>query len=180
VQLTTLVREIISSKFTQNSENKEKLQFFYMYFQDAMAHFEDKRLRRELKLLQNLSGIPSSNPPPSSNYSSAYSRPANSPTVVPPYSFVAPTAPTTPPTPSPSPAPAETEIPAPKDQENAAEGAIDLCLICLAKTIKTVNIPCGHRVYCLTCVQVEKQQKKATILSCPTCRAQLTKVMETF
>jgi len=151
-------------------------------------------LKRELKLLQNLSSASSKIHSHPSSYSSGYSS-SYSPTYSgsihgwrPPYSVnnispsivlpvVPPFAPTFAPTPH---APVETEIPAPKNQENAAEGATDLCLICLAKIIKTVNIPCGHRVYCLTCVHLEKQQKKVTILSCPTCRSQLTKVMETF
>lgn len=175
IQLTTVIREIVA-KFAGNPDNKKKLQFFVNYFQDAMSNFEDKRLRRELKLLNNFAehsdqksstSSPSSYPPPQNYYPTPHPSVAPMPTPVPQPVPLIPLIPT------------ETEIPKNKDQENAPEGTPDMCLICMTKQIKTVNLPCGHRVYCIPCVHLEKQLKK-TILLCPTCRTQLTKVIETF
>jgi len=181
---------------------KKKLKFFVEYFQDAMSYFEDKRLKRELKLLLNLAecSTPSTVPQfqastaiPSYPRGNALSGPFVGPRgfqyppsgypLTQPYvpsqgsttALPAPTQTTSPPA---TPQLTETEIPKVKEQETAADGAPDLCLICMAKQIKTVNIPCGHRVYCLTCVHLQKAQSKKVV--CPTCRKELAQVMETF
>lgn len=71
--------------------------------------------------------------------------------------------------------PAKTR-PDPLPNEPAAEeGDTDnLCTVCMERTIKTVNVPCGHQVQCVTC------SIDIRLTKCPVCRGELEQIIRTY
>jgi hypothetical protein len=49
-----------------------------------------------------------------------------------------------------------------------------LCVICVSKEIKTINIPCGHSTYCLICPHLDYKIQ----ITCPICGKKLTHITE--
>ena len=55
------------------------------------------------------------------------------------------------------------------------------CVICLCRQAVTVTVPCGHRIYCISCCH----QLKSTVglnkpIECSTCRQSLTSIIRLF
>ncbi len=55
------------------------------------------------------------------------------------------------------------------------------CVICLSRQAITANIPCGHRIYCVTCCHnLHKTLQSNTQLQCSTCLKSLTSIIKLY
>lgn len=55
------------------------------------------------------------------------------------------------------------------------------CVICMVRQAVTATVPCGHRIYCITCCH----QLKNTVglnkpIECSTCRKSLTSIIKLY
>lgn len=66
-------------------------------------------------------------------------------------------------------------IPTPAGKPDLRHSAANECRICMDRKIKTVFVPCGHRVACKECAA-----KVGPNHDCPICRTAITQVIETF
>jgi hypothetical protein len=78
---------------------------------------------------------------------------------------------------SPSAAPITVILPSDVNDNNVEVPEDDNCKVCFEKKAITVNLPCGHVVYCLACthrcVTADKHE-------CPVCRANITEVKRIY
>ncbi len=55
------------------------------------------------------------------------------------------------------------------------------CVICLSRQAVTANVPCGHRIYCITCChQLKNTIGLNKLMECSTCRQSLTSIIKLF
>ena len=52
------------------------------------------------------------------------------------------------------------------------------CVVCMAASVSTVLMPCGHLCLCMTCAS--SMQQKAKSVACPLCRVHVDKVQRVF
>eukprot|EP00727_Mastigamoeba_balamuthi_P006649 m51a1_g2604 hypothetical protein (664) ;mRNA; f:464815-469842 len=95
----------------------------------------------------------------------------------------APAAPAVPPSPpapvavAPVPASAPPVTDGPKEPGDGAERQHEMCIICFARDVNAVLIPCGHLGMCHQCAQ---EIAKSAMPLCPVCRARIVSVVQTF
>lgn len=54
----------------------------------------------------------------------------------------------------------------------------NLCVICEDKPVSIAIIPCGHALFCLTCIDKYKSQNPNS--TCPTCRKQIKDILRIY
>ena len=81
--------------------------------------------------------------------------------------------------PPPPPPPTEFVLPTAADESKDAltEDAASLCIVCSENRSKCLLVPCSHMVMCIRCT---REYFKGDVRICPTCRAQVDKVIVAF